>query len=144
MAKPKKMTTVQKVQSLTPRGLLVTRTLAMPADINANGDIFGGWVLSQMDIAGGLVAKKESHQRVVTVAIDSMSFLQPVRVGEILCCYGEILKIGRTSLAIKLQAWAEDAYHSSLTLVTEGIFTYVAVNIKGKPISANKTVSPKA
>ncbi len=88
-----------------PQGEQVLRTLAMPADTNPNGDIFGGWLLSQMDIAGGLAAKQRSHSRVSTVAIESMSFHHPVKVGDVICCYAEFLKVGRTSMRIKLEVW---------------------------------------
>ena len=84
-----------------PRGELSLRTLAMPADANPNGDIFGGWILSQMDIAGGLAGKDRSQSRVATVAIESMCFHYPVAVGEVVCCHTEIVKVGRTSMRIR-------------------------------------------
>ncbi|MCB0422513.1 MAG: acyl-CoA thioesterase [Bdellovibrionales bacterium] len=116
-----------------PIGELVIRTLAMPADTNPAGDIFGGWVLSQMDIAGGLVTKKVANGRTVTVAVDSMTFHLPVMVGDTLCCYVDVLKIGRTSIRVNIQAWATRQYEKGRILVTEGIFTYVAVTADRTP-----------
>ncbi len=125
-----------------PEGLLVLRTLAMPRDSNANGDIFGGWVLSQMDIGGALLAKEVARSRVVTVTIDKMAFLKPVRVGDTICVYAEVIKIGNTSLQIKLEVWAKDlteAFESQRHLVTEGMFKYVAIDKdrRPKPIPSN-------
>ena len=84
----------------TPSGVVVTRTLAMPRDTNANGDIFGGWIMSQMDIAAGIVAKQTARGRVVTVAVDAMRFIRPVQVGNAVTCYGSVERIGRTSMTI--------------------------------------------
>ena len=118
---------------LEPRGELVLRTLAMPADTNPNGDIFGGWLLSQMDIAGGIAAKQRSHSRVSTVAIESMSFHQPVKVGDVVCCYAEFMHIGTTSMRIKLEVWImEMPMDKNRRKVTEGIFTYVAIDNNGR------------
>ena len=89
-----------------PRGELAIRTLAMPSDTNVNGDIFGGWVISYMDLAGLSIARKQSHSRVTTAAIDKMSFLSPVHVGDFICCYGELLKVGRTSMTIRIETYA--------------------------------------
>ncbi|MBT3585749.1 MAG: acyl-CoA thioesterase [Halobacteriovoraceae bacterium] len=108
------------------RGDLVIRTLAMPSDTNPNGDIFGGWVLSQMDIAGGIATKRLAKGRTVTIAVDAMTFHLPVFVGDVLCCYAEIIKVGRTSIQTKIEAWAVRQYHTERVKVTEGIFTYVA------------------
>lgn len=116
-----------------PVGDLVIRTLAMPADTNPAGDIFGGWVLSQMDIAGGLYTKKIANGRTVTVAVDSMTFHLPVLTGDTLCCYVSTQKIGNTSIAVKIEAWASREYSEDRIKVTEGIFTYVAVNSNRKP-----------
>ena len=92
-------------QEKVPEGELTIRTLAMPCDTNWYGDIFGGWLVSQMDLAGASAALKVAHARVVTVAIDSMSFLSPVKVGDFVCCYAKILKTGRTSVVVQVQAW---------------------------------------
>ena len=116
-----------------PRGELETRTLAMPGDTNPSGDIFGGWVLSQMDIAGGIYATKKCKKRTVTVAVDSMSFHLPVLVGDVLCCYVHTIKTGRTSLTVIVEAWAVRQYHTERVKVTEGTFTYVALDGQRKP-----------
>ncbi|MGI9279151.1 MAG: acyl-CoA thioester hydrolase YciA [Endozoicomonas sp.] len=119
---------------LEPRGELVLRTLAMPADTNPNGDIFGGWLLSQMDIAGGIAAKQRSHSRISTVAIESMSFHHPVNVGDVVCCYAEIMHVGTTSMRIKLEVWITIMpFNQQRIKVTEGIFTYVAIDEQGRP-----------
>jgi acyl-CoA thioesterase YciA len=115
----------------------ILRTLAMPADTNPNGDIFGGWIMSQMDIAGGILAKETARSRVVTVAVDSFKFLRPVKVGDVVCCYGRVLRIGKTSIAIDLEVWvksvlAETEEKWPRFKVTEAIFTYVAIDGKGK------------
>ncbi|MGB0452164.1 MAG: acyl-CoA thioesterase [Bacteriovoracaceae bacterium] len=117
-----------------PSGDLIIRTLAMPADTNPDGDIFGGWVLSQMDIAGGILSKKIVEGRTVTVAVESMVFHLPVFTGDVLCCYGEVHKIGRTSITIKLEAWAARAYkNDGRVKVTEGLFKYVHIDENRKP-----------
>lgn len=116
-----------------PVGELAIRTLAMPADTNPAGDIFGGWVLSQMDIAGGLVTKRVANGRTVTVAVNSMTFHLPVIVGDTLCCYVDVVKIGNTSIRVKIQAWASRQYEQGRILVTEGEFTYVAVTAARQP-----------
>lgn len=114
-------------------GEMITRTLAMPADTNPDGDIFGGWVLSQMDIAGGILTKKVANGRTVTIALDSMVFHLPVFVGDVLCCYGEVLKTGRTSITVKIDAYARRQYQDERVKVTEGIFTYVHVDEERRP-----------
>ena len=116
-----------------PRGELTTRTLAMPRDANPSGDIFGGWVLSQMDIAGGIAAGQRAKGRVATVAIDAMSFIRPVYVGDVLCVYSDIERSGRTSMAIRLEAWALRGRMGERVKVTEGIFTFVSLDDVGKP-----------
>ena len=118
-----------------PRGSLQVRTVAMPADTNPSGDIFGGWVLSQMDIAGGTAAAQRANGRVATVAIDAMSFHKPVQVGDILCCFAHIEKVGRSSIAVMIEAWVTRAgsYRQDEVLVTEGRFTFVAIDDGGTP-----------
>lgn len=117
-----------------PRGEMQIRTVAMPADTNPNGDIFGGWVLSQMDIAGGIAAASRANGRVATVGIEAMTFIKPVGVGDILCCYCEIEKLGRTSITVGIEAWKIRWYEKrqERVLVTEGRFTYVAIGETGK------------
>jgi acyl-CoA thioesterase YciA len=116
-----------------PRGTLTTRTLAMPADANPAGDIFGGWVLSQMDIAAGICAGQRALGRVATVAIDAMKFIRPVAVGDVLCVYTDVERVGRTSLGIHLEAWALRNRIGQRVKVTEGLFTFVALDESGKP-----------
>ena len=119
--------------SREPQGELSLRTLTMPADTNPNGDIFGGWLLSQMDIAGGIVSGKVAKGRTVTVAIDSMNFHLPVHVGDVVCCYVDEIKRGRTSVSLKVEVWTTNAIKTGRTLVTEGIFTYVAIDGNRRP-----------
>ncbi|MDA0306798.1 MAG: acyl-CoA thioester hydrolase YciA [Proteobacteria bacterium] len=116
-----------------PRGELAIRTLAMPADANPNGDIFGGWVMSQMDIAGGITAYARAHGRVATVAVDGFTFHKPVLVGDVVCCYADIQKVGNTSITILIQTWAlRKREVNDRVKVTEGVFTFVALDDNGK------------
>jgi len=119
-----------------PHGEVLLRTLAMPADTNPNGDIFGGWIVSQMDIGGGVLAKETAQGRVVTVAVDSIKFIKPVKVGDVVCCYGEVTHIGNTSVTIRLEIWVnpilrEKPAEAERFKVTEATFTYVAVDDDG-------------
>ncbi len=116
-----------------PRGELAIRTLAMPADANPSGDIFGGWVLSQMDIAGGIVAGQRAQGRVATVAVTAMTFHLPVHVGDVLCVHVDIERIGRTSIATWVEAWALRRRIGERVRVTEGQFVYVALDEDGRP-----------
>ena len=116
-----------------PVGELALRGVAMPADTNPSGDIFGGWVLSQMDLAGGVVAHQRAKGRVATVAVDSMVFHQPVKVGDVMCCYADIENVGRSSMKIHVQAWVIREAGGDRRKVTEGIFTYVALDEDGRP-----------
>ncbi|MDR3412569.1 MAG: acyl-CoA thioester hydrolase YciA [Formivibrio sp.] len=114
-----------------PTGTLLLRTLAMPADTNPSGDIFGGWLLSQMDLGGAILAKELARGRVVTVAADATSFLKPVKVGDVVCCYGHCVHVGRTSLKVKLEVWIKKVAREPIgerECVTEAVFTYVAVD----------------
>lgn len=120
-------------QDVTPRGELTLRTLAMPKDVNTNGDIFGGWVLSQMDMAAGIVACGRAQGRAATVAIDAMQFIRPVKVGDVLCIYVEIARVGRTSMGLQIEAWVLRNRQSLREKVTEGLFTFVAIDEDGKP-----------
>jgi acyl-CoA thioesterase YciA len=117
----------------TPRGEMAIRTLAMPADANPNGDIFGGWVLSQMDIAGGITAVQRARGRVATVAVDAMTFHLPVYVGDVLCVYADMERVGRSSMAVYLEAWALRERIGERVKVTEGRFTFVAIDDAGRP-----------
>ncbi len=112
---------------------VLTKTVAMPADTNPNGDIFGGWLLSQMDVAGGILAKKIAKGRVATVAIEGMKFLLPVKVGDTVTCYGSILKTGNSSISINLRVTAQGLESKQPQDVTNGTFIYVAIDLDGKP-----------
>lgn len=116
-----------------PKGELTTRTLAMPGDANPSGDIFGGWVLSQMDIAGGIAAGQHAQGRVATVAVDAMTFIRPVSIGDVLCVYADVVRIGRTSIGVHIEAWALRQRLGERVKVTEGLFTFVAIDSEGKP-----------
>lgn len=116
-----------------PQGELVMRTIAMPAETNSNGDIFGGWFLSQMDLGGAVYARNLSRSRITTVAIDAMSFLHPVYVGDIVSCHATLRKTGRTSLRIEVEAWVQRMKGGEQVQVTKGTFTYVAINDEGRP-----------
>lgn len=116
-----------------PHGEIVIRTIAMPADTNSNGDIFGGWLLSQMDLGGAVAARNLARSRVVTVAIDAMSFVAPVNVGDTVTCYATLQDIGRTSMKIVVEAWAQHHSGEPQQCVTRGLFTYVAIDANGKP-----------
>ena len=120
--------------SMQPRGDLTTRTLAMPADANPSGDIFGCWVLSQMDIAGGIHAGQYAQRRVATVAVEAMHFIKPVHIGDVLCVYAAVDRVGRTSMAIHLEAWALRSRLGDRVKVTEGIFTFVALDAEGRAV----------
>ena len=116
-----------------PKGALTLRTLAMPRDVNTNGDIFGGWVLSQMDMAAGIVAADRAQGRVATVAIDAMQFIRPVKVGDVLCIYVELVRVGRSSMGLQIEAWVLRNRRQAREKVTEGLFTFVAIDETGKP-----------
>ncbi|MFM1345743.1 acyl-CoA thioester hydrolase YciA [Yersinia proxima] len=122
-------------EQVLPHGELVLRTLAMPADTNANGDIFGGWLMSQMDIGGAIQAKEIAHGRVVTVRVDGMTFLKPVAVGDVVCCYARCIKTGRSSITINIEVWVKKVSSEPIGQrykATEAVFTYVAVDDIGK------------
>jgi acyl-CoA thioesterase YciA len=116
-----------------PRGELVLRTLAMPADTNAAGDIFGGWVMAQMDLACGIRAAERAKGRVVTVAVEKMVFAKPMKVGDTLSIYAEITRVGRTSMTLRLEAWAQRYLSDVMEMVTDADFVMVALDPNGKP-----------
>jgi acyl-CoA thioesterase YciA len=116
-----------------PKGELTVRVVAMPADTNANGDIFGGWVMSRMDQACGIAAAERSRGRVVTVAVDAMTFIRPVKVGDVLCVYTSIERVGRTSIKIHVEAWARRFRSHVREKVTDAYFTFVAIDDNGRP-----------
>ena len=121
-----------------PRGEMQTRTLAMPADANPSGDIFGGWVLAQMDIAGGIAAAQIAKGRVATVAVTAMTFHLPVFVGDVLCVYASEPRIGRTSITLNLEAWALRRQSGRRVKVTQGEFVFVALDEGGQPRAVTK------
>ena len=123
-----------------PRGMLTVRISAMPADTNANGDIFGGWVLSRMDQAGGIAGVERARGRVVTVAMDAMQFIRPVRVGDVLEVYTVVESIGRTSMKIHVEAWAMRFQTHLQEKVTDATFTFVAIDDTGRPRPIPKEV----
>jgi acyl-CoA thioesterase YciA len=128
-----------KTNKEVPAGDLILRTLAMPADTNPRGDIFGGWIMAQMDIAGGILAGEVAASRVVTVAVESIVFIKPVHVGDVVGCFGKVLRIGTTSVTINLEVWVKSAQplegiatDREMSKVTQAAFTYVAVDSAGK------------
>lgn len=124
---------------------MILRTIAMPADTNPNGDIFGGWILSQMDIAGGIMSKEVANGRVATVAVESMKFMKPVKVGDVICCYGRLVSIGKTSIRIHLEVWVKPIWHTDKEKrnkhfqVTEADFIFVAIDDDGNKRLINNT-----
>ncbi|AKR56520.1 acyl-CoA thioesterase YciA [Devosia sp. H5989] len=127
-------------QSPEPHGALTIRTLAMPADTNAAGDIFGGWVLSQMDIAGAIAAVERAGGRVVTVAVEAMTFIAPVKVGDVLEVFTRVERIGTSSITIAMEAWARRNRIGGHVKVTDGKFVYVAMGEDGR----KRQISPPA
>ena len=126
----------EAIASRQPDGMLVLRTLAMPRDSNPNWDIFGGWILSQMDIGGGLLAGEVARGRAVTVTVDKMTFMRPVHVGDTICVYAKVVRIGNSSMDIKLEVWAKDLledFEEQRHIVTEGVFRYVSIDGEGRP-----------
>jgi acyl-CoA thioesterase YciA len=116
-----------------PRGTLASRVLAMPTDTNPKGDIFGGWIMSHMDMAGKMSATDVAGGRVVTVAVDRIVFREPVRVGDVVCCYTDILRTGRTSITLSIEVWALRQGQGDRVKVTDAVFTFVAVDNEGRP-----------
>ncbi len=126
-----------------PKGDLLLRTMPLPADTSFNGDIFGGWIMSQMDIAGSMMAKEVTRTRTATVAVESMKFIKPVKVGDVVCCYGRVVRIGTTSVTIMLEVWVRPVLRATQDRfttfkVTEAAFTYVAIDENGKKQPINK------
>ncbi len=119
--------------SVKPRGELTLRTLAMPADANPAGDIFGGWVMAQMDLASGIRAAERARGRVVTAAVKEMAFELPVKIGDTLSVFTDIERVGRTSITLNVEAWAHRARHNTLEKVTGATFIMVALDENGAP-----------
>ncbi len=114
-------------------GELALRTIAMPKDANPNGDVFGGWILGQMDLAGGMIAYERAEGRVATVAIDAITFHEPVFIGDQISCYAAIERVGRTSIRIRVETRVRRHAGGHVVKVTEGTFTYVAIDLRGRP-----------
>lgn len=117
----------------TPKGKLALQIVAMPADTNANGDIFGGWLVSLMDMAAAMEGRFTAKSRVVTASIDALSFIRPVLVGDTVCCYAELLRIGRTSMVFQVEVWTLSLFEEAFKKVAHGTFTFVAINEARKP-----------
>jgi acyl-CoA thioesterase YciA len=134
--------------STQPKGELASRTLAMPADSNPKGDIFGGWIMSLMDSAGKMSATPYAGGRVVTVAVSNITFLQPVHVGDTVCCYTDVKRIGRTSITLDVEVWVLRQGQGERVKVTDAEFTFVAVHEDGRPrqlaLSDAKGTAPRA
>jgi acyl-CoA thioesterase YciA len=129
------MAVSKEIKQPQPKGELVYRTIAMPADANLNGDIFGGWVMSQMDLGASVIAIRTAQRRVATVAVDGMSFLYPVHIGDLVSYYGRLEAIGRTSMKIHIEVWVERVSLKDAPLMTtQAIFTYVAIGDDGRPV----------
>jgi acyl-CoA thioesterase YciA len=126
-------TAATESQRKTPATLPLVRVIAMPADANPNGDIFGGWLLAQMDLAGGSLATQRARGRCATVAVDGMKFHEPVFVGDEVSFYGELIRTGRTSMTVRIEAWRRHLPSDETRKVTEAIFTYVAIGEDRRP-----------
>jgi acyl-CoA thioesterase YciA len=122
-----------KSSTTSPKGSLTIRVIAMPADANAAGDVFGGWVIAQMDLAAGVRASERASGRVVTAAINALSFKLPVKIGDTLELYTEVVKVGRTSMTIEVEAWAQRYLTRNKVKVTDADFVMVAVDADGTP-----------
>ena len=129
---------------VAPRGELAARTLAMPADINPSGDIFGGWLMAQMDAAGAITATRWAQGRVVTAAVTDMAFLQPVKMGDVVCCYTDPLREGRTSLTQRVEVWVLRQGKGERVKVTSAEFTFVALDESGMPRPVSRSMSAEA
>lgn len=116
-----------------PAGELALQTLAMPSDANPNGDVFGGWVLSQMDLAGGVPAARRAKGRIATVAVEAMRFHAPISIGDLVSCYAEIFRVGKTSITVRIETWATRKTSGEKIRVTEGTYVFVAIDGQGRP-----------
>ncbi len=127
-------------QADSPKGQLFIQTLAMPMNTNANGDIFGGWLVSQMDLAGGIFAKQYSCGRAATAAINQLSFLLPVHVGDLLSCYVALMKKGTTSMTLEVEAWKQTLSTAESHRVAVGVFVFVAIDANGRPRAVSQVL----
>lgn len=123
----------EELPAQEPRGQLASRILAMPSDTNPKGDIFGGWIMSLMDMAGKMSATTVAAGRVVTVAVDRIVFRQPVNVGDVVCCYTDVLRTGRSSITLSIEVWAKRQGQGTRVMVTDAVFTFVAIDDDGRP-----------
>ncbi|PRD31429.1 UNVERIFIED_CONTAM: putative acyl-CoA thioester hydrolase [Trichonephila clavipes] len=126
-----------------PEGMLSLQTIAMPADTNWSGDVFGGWIVSQMDLAGAIHVERFSKGRCATIAINQMTFLVPVKVGNVISCYTKILKVGNTSVQVQIEVWNSHDDSREPVRITEGVFTFVAVDVKGNKRQISEEVRQK-
>ena len=118
---------------------VILRVVPMPADANQSGDIFGGWIMAQVDVAGGIVAGRVARGRVATVSVNSFVFKQPVQIGDVLSLYADVVRIGNTSITVDVQVFAERGREEAkIVKVTEAVLTYVAIDLKGKPRAVPK------
>ena len=123
----------QPVPSAPPAGPPAIRTIAMPADTNPAGDIFGGWLMAQMDLAAGNAATRRARGRCATVAVEAMTFLSPVSVGDEVSLYAEVVSVGRTSLRVAVEAWRRSREGEETSQVTRAVFTFVAIDAERRP-----------
>lgn len=126
---------------LPPNKVLALRTIAMPSDTNAAGDMFGGWMVAQMDLASASFARFCTQLRVVTVSIDGFTFHKPVYVGDEVTCYTEVVRIGKTSITVKVESWVRRALKQETMKVTEGTFTFVALDENAKATEISKELA---
>ncbi len=126
-----------------PEGTLSLQTIAMPADTNWSGDVFGGWIVSQMDLAGAIHVERFSKGRCATIAINQMTFLVPVKVGNVISCYTKILEVGNTSVQVQIEVWNSHDDSREPVRITEGVFTFVAVDVKGNKRQISEEVRQK-
>jgi len=116
-----------------PAGEPAIRTIAMPADTNPAGDIFGGWLMSQMDLAAGNAAARRARGRCVTIAVESMKFVEPVKVGDEVTVWAELVRVGHTSMSFHVSAWRRPRTGEAISKVTDAMFTFVALDAEGRP-----------
>lgn len=123
----------EQVSAQEPKGELASRVLAMPSNANPRGDIFGGWIMSLMDAAAAMTATKHANGRVVTVAVSDLTFVRPIQVGDAVCCYTDVTRVGQTSLTLDVEIWVLRQGQGDRVLVAEGEFTFVAIDENGRP-----------
>ena len=127
-----------------PKGELTVRIVAMPADTNPSGDIFGGWIMGLMDVSAGIAARDRARGRVVTASVSSLSFLHPVKVGDVVCCYTGVVGTGRTSISVEVETWVVREHRANRLKVTEAKFVMVAVDAHGRPRPVDETAATQS